>query len=520
MSTPVLRSAPDSSLVGDGEQPLLLKIEGLLKDYPGQRALDGVDLELRPGEVRALLGHNGAGKSTIVRILAGATPATEGRMFFQGRLYNPHSPSSAREAGIGIVYQNAPIIETLSVAENLVLGFPYPRRLGFLIDWNELTKWAHERWVQALGDLRPPPYGALMNDLTPRDHWLVAIARAVLHSPKLLVLDESTVAFSAAETEAVHMTIRRLADEGVGIIYVTHRLQEALAIADTVTILRDGKVRESCNSRDITQDALIRHLAGERVAQVQSQEKDLSKQMGQPILDCVDLSCGVIDRLSFSLNKGEILGIAGLEGSGARDLLRALFGTQRVKSGDIHLNGQSIPLRNPSQAIKLGFGFLPSDRLQQAVLTHTICHTVTLPSLRRFRRQIRLLDGRRQEEETEVLAKRLEVKMRGVRDEMLSLSGGNRQKVVLAKWLMTNPTVLLVEEPTQGVDVGAAFEIRRFIRSLADEGLSVIVATADLKELVELCDRVIVLCGGRVSDELSRPFSEEQILTACYRIVT
>jgi ABC-type sugar transport system ATPase subunit len=497
-----------------GSKPLL-EIRELVKDYPGQRALDGVDLVINAGEIRALLGHNGAGKSTVVRILSGATPASGGHILLDGERYSPSNPADARDAGIGVVYQNAPIIDTLNVAENLVLGFPYPRRAGFLVDWKELERWAHERWTQALGELQPPPYNMLMRDLEPRDHWLVAIARAVLHSPRLLVLDESTVAFSAAETEHVHNTIRRLANEGTAIIYVTHRLQEALSVADSVTVLRDGRVVTSTDVKDMTHEALIRHLAGERRAVAAAESRVRS---AQPILECDALCAGVVQNLSLQLQEGEILGLAGLEGSGTRDLLRALFGVSKIKAGGIRLRGNAISVKNPRQAIARGFAFVPADRHQQAILSDSISHNVALPSLDKLRRWYRLLDQRLERQEATKLAKRLEVKMRSVADDLNSLSGGNRQKVVLAKWLMTQPSILLLEEPTQGVDVGAAGEIRRFIRSLAGEGMSVIVATADLKELVDVCDRVVVLSKGKLCQEFERPFGEEEVLSACYKV--
>ncbi|MCZ7664528.1 MAG: sugar ABC transporter ATP-binding protein [Thermoleophilia bacterium] len=490
----------------------ILQINSLVKDYPGQRALDSVGLTLKEGEILALLGHNGAGKSTLVKVLAGATPATSGEILLDGVPFSPQSPAEARDAGIGVVYQNAPIIDSMSVQENLVLGFPYPRRKIRLIDWSQLGRWAADQWSRALGELEPPSLTALMRDLEPRDQWLVAIARTVLHSPRVLVLDESTVAFTGEETEQVHATLRRMAGEGTAVIYVTHRLHEALAVADRVTVLRDGRVVLTQEARTLTKDSLIRHLAGGR-RELTALENGLK---GEVALECCGVSCGLATNFSLTVHQGEIVGLAGLEGSGTRDVLRALFGVLPLTSGALYVHGHKAQLKAPRDALRRGLAFVPADREDQAILMHSVRHNVSLPSLRELRGRFRLLDQRSEYARIRKLAERLGVKMRHIDQSLGTLSGGNRQKAILAKWLLTQPSVLLLEEPTQAVDVGAAADIRGLLKELATENVAILLATGDLEELVDVCDRVLVMSHGRIVEELNAPLSQEEILAACH----
>jgi ABC-type sugar transport system ATPase subunit len=494
--------------VGRGDIPRpVLEVRGLSKSFGSVRALQDVDWELRPGEIHALLGENGAGKSTLIRILAGDHVRDAGELLLDGAPVAFAHPQEALAAGIAFVHQIPAFVPSLSITENLRLGLP-PERRG-LIDWRA----EHAAAAAALAEVgvHVDPRTRL-EALGPHERQLVALARGLARHPRVLVLDEITAPLTEPEVELLHGVVRGLRDRGVAIVYVSHRLEEVLAIADRVTVLRDGRRVATEPMAGLTRRRLAELIVGRDVDELFARDARAGRATSDEPLLTVD-RLGRDGGVSLTLRAGEIVGLAGLAGSGRSRLLRCLFGAQHAEQGEMLLGGEPYAPRHPADAIGAGVGMVTEERLVDGFVDQlTVGQNITLPWLARFRRH-GLLRLRQERTAATRLAERLRVRTPSVTARMAELSGGNQQKAILARWTAGDLRVLLLDEPTHGVDIGSKAEIYAIVREHAARGVGVVVASSELEELEALCDRVLLLRAGRAVGELrAEAITKEAVL--------
>jgi ribose transport system ATP-binding protein len=479
-----------------------LRFDRLSKSFPGTKALDGVSFTADRGEVHALVGGNGSGKSTLVKILAGVLPGDPGGRIAVGPASIPShrvSPEWARRAHLSFVHQDLGLAGGLSVAENMFAGLAYPGR-ACLIDWRSAFVDAQDA-LDRLGiavDAR-----ALVGDLRPVGRTLVAVARAVTGRQRLsdgaLILDEPTARLPAAEVELVLSALRRCAASGQTVLYVSHRLEEVLSVADRVTVLRDGRLVATEPARGLTPRRLAHLIVGRKLVSARPQARRDGAEASA--LDVRGLSGGPLRDVTFSITRGEVLGLAGIVGSGRTSLLEMLFGVLPRGSGDVEVAGRPLPGGDERAAVSAGMAYVPEDRIGDAAFPSLGLHeNISASDLRCHRRGLRFSHASERADARRTVT-RFAVRTPAVTAPLLTLSGGNQQKAMLARWLLRHPRVLLLDEPTQGVDVGARSEIYEYIVGAACRGVSVLVASSDLDELLQLSDRVIVLTGGMIADE-------------------
>jgi len=497
-----------------GASEFVVAISGLSKRFPGVQALSSASLMIRPGEIHGLVGENGAGKSTLIKILAGAQHRDSGTILVDGEPVELLSERDASRLELHFIHQDAALVERLSVAENLFIGKDFPRR-GLRIDWNALTKESH-RVLEDFVDVDP---SAAVKSLTVTERWMVAIARACAGQPRLVVMDEPTVALADSEVARVFAAALRLKERGVAVLFVSHRLGEVLEIADRVTVMKDGETVSEIERNDLTRGRLIEAITGKPVDHVKVTTRVARTDAG-PLLSVKGLEGGPLRDVSFDVKPGEILGLGGLVGSGRTSILLNIFGQLRPTAGTIILDGRSVSFRSPADAIRNGLALIPEDRRSTGIYPmRTIRENTVLAHLRQFRRHPRLpLPNRGDEvDHTNHQIERLRVVTTGHDQRIGQLSGGNQQKILLARWLVGRDTkVLLLDEPTKGVDVGARGEILRQVAELAAEGVAVIIASSDLDEVAQIAHRVVVLREGRVVGHLEQPITEADILRGCY----
>jgi ribose transport system ATP-binding protein len=477
----------------------------IVKSFPGVRALRGVDLELHGGEVLALVGENGAGKSTLIKVLAGAHPPDAGGIHLQGNAARFSSPLDARQAGIAVIYQEFNLVPSLTATENIFLG-QEPARAGFVRRGEERRRVAE--LFRRLGVAVEPD--APSREMTVAQQQLVEIARALAFDAHIVVMDEPSATLTPQEVERLFGIIRNLRTRGIGIIYVSHRLEEVFAIADRVLVLRDGEAIACRPIRDVTRDELIRLMVGRRL------EEEFPKRqvrIGPPRLVVRSLRRGrKVRDVSFEIRRGEVVGLTGLVGAGRTETARLIFGADRKESGTIELDGRMLDVRSPRDAIRAGLALLTEDRKAQGlVLAQSVRDNFALPNLERFS----LLGFVRRRVERQALARHIEslrIRLASAEQPVRNLSGGNQQKVVLAKWLERNCEVLLFDEPTRGIDVGAKVEIYRLINDLAAAGKAILLISSELPEVLGMSDRILVMHEGRLTGEIadaSRATQEE-----------
>lgn len=489
----------------------LLKVENVSRAFPGVIALAGVDLQVAAGEIHALLGENGAGKSTLLKILSGAQSADGGAMTFAERPYQPADPLAAQRAGIVTVYQEFSLVPDLSVAENIFLGRP-PLRSG-VVDWARMMALAGDI-CQRVGRTLDPR--AIVRDLSVGDQQLVEISRALSMDARLIIMDEPTAALSGPEVDRLLELMQTLRDDGVAIILVSHRLSEVMDICDTYSVLRDGRLVGAGRIADSSVDQLVRSIVGREFAT--ALQRTAKSASGAPRLrveglcydargtDSVDLT-----DVSLEIGRGEILGIAGLVGAGRTQLARLIFGAEIPKKGRILLDGQPVRIKSPRDAIAAGIGLVPEDRKQQALFlalgASANLSISTLPPITGW------FGGINESAEIglfEEFRKKLSIKVSTPQQLVVNLSGGNQQKIVLARWMALKPRLLIVDEPTRGVDVGAKAEIHALLGAMAREGVSIIVISSELPEVLAVSDRIVVMREGRISGELDGRTATEQ----------
>ncbi|MFN8591186.1 MAG: sugar ABC transporter ATP-binding protein [Thermomicrobiales bacterium] len=489
-------------------EPPLLEIAGLTRRFPGVTAVDGVDFTLRAGEIHALLGENGAGKSTLIKILGGALRRDAGAMRLHGQPVDFSSPAEALAAGIAVIYQELVLCPHLSVAENVLMGH-LPRSAGLAVDWPA----ARQQVAALLAQLGVTlPLTAPVGRLSTAQQQLVEIAKALSRDSRILVLDEPSATLGLRDLEHLFAVIRRLRDQGVAIVYISHRLEEIFEIADRVTVLKDGQLVGSWPVGEVTMPGLVRAMTGRDLGVISTARGD----QAAPIrLDVRGLSReGAFADISLRLHAGEVVGIAGLVGSGRSEVLRAIFGADRPDSGEIIVDGTPVRFRSPAQALRRGLGLLPEDRKRQGLLLdRALRENISLASLRRLSR-FGVLRPDREEREVRKLMAELQIAARGPGQPVVTLSGGNQQKVVLARWLARQCGILLFDEPTRGVDVGAKEEIYRLIHALAEQGAAVLVVSSELKELFAICPRIMVMREGRLVGEYAGDSLREEDVVA------
>jgi rhamnose transport system ATP-binding protein len=473
------------------------------KRFAATQALDGVSIDLRAGQIRALVGENGAGKSTLVKILAGVYEPDSGTLSLAGVPTTLRGPADARARGIAVVHQEPHLFPDLSVAENVFIGHVPAGRFRS-VDWSAMRGGADAIFDQL--DVRLDPR-AVVRGLSMADQQLIEIARSLSFESNVLILDEPTASLSAHEVDRLFAIVRRLRDRGVAILFVSHRLDEVFDLCDQATVLRDGRHVVTAPTAELTTADLIRHMVGRSVTLFPRVESPV----GDVLLEVEGLTReGTFDDVTFDVRVGEIVGFAGLVGAGRTEVARVLFGIDERDGGTVRIAGKAVDFHTPSEAMASGVAYLPEDRHQEGlVLDFSIAENVTLPILPR------LFPGLFVRSSTErsvgdSYAARLDVRMTGVDQTAGSLSGGNQQKVVLAKWLATEPRVLILDEPTRGIDIGAKVEVHRIISELAASGLAILLISSDLPEVLAMSDRIIVLHEGRITAEIARADATEE----------
>ncbi|MEU0571102.1 sugar ABC transporter ATP-binding protein [Nonomuraea sp. NPDC005983] len=472
----------------------ILRAEGLRKSFPGVQALDGVDLTLRPGEVHVLLGENGAGKSTLIKMLSGAHHPDEGRVLLDGQPVDIRDARTAQRLGIATIYQEFNLVPQLTVAENLALGRP-PRRFGF-VDTRAMRRQAAELLARVGVDVDP---ATPIAGLGIARMQMVEIAKALALNARILIMDEPTAVLTTGEVDRLFAIVRQLRDAGVAVVFITHHLEEIAEIGDRVTVLRDGRSVAEV-AADTPQNELIRLMVGRPIDQ---QFPRRPAEVGEALLTVRGLSRrGAFDDVSFEVRAGEVVGVAGLVGAGRTEVARAVFGADRYDSGQVSVRGETLARADVHAAMRAGLGLVPEDRKGQGlVLGDDVAANLGLVTLRRATRA-GFVDLRAQRRAAAKVAEQLAIRMTGLDQEVRTLSGGNQQKVVIGKWLVAEAGVLILDEPTRGIDVGAKVEIYQLINALTDSGRAVLMISSDLPEILGMSDRILVMARGRLVGEL------------------
>ncbi|MBI5831237.1 MAG: sugar ABC transporter ATP-binding protein [Armatimonadetes bacterium] len=486
----------------------LLRAADIEKHYPGVRALAGVTFEVEAGEVHALIGENGAGKSTLIKIITGAVTPDAGTLSLDGELLVDHNPQTAKARGIAAIYQQPALFGTLTVAENLALGLE-GAGLWRRVDWRERRRRAQELLDRVGARIDPD---ALAGSLSMPEQQLVEIARALGAKARVLILDEPTACLPEGEVERLFALLAELKAAGVGLIYISHRLDELAQLADRVTVLRDGQYVTTRAMSQVDKPELIRLMVGRELS---GESNAPARPAGAPLLQLSGLGCAVngVHDVDLTIRRGEILGLAGLVGSGRTELARILFGLTPADAGTMAWDGQPVRLETPAQAMAQGIAYVPEDRRRHGVVGPlSVTANTALTVLDRLAKG-GLVDARREEDLAVDLGQRLDLRAASIHTTVGTLSGGNQQKVALARWLAAEPELFIVDEPTQGIDVGAKSEIHRILGDLAAAGKAVLVVSSDMPEVLAVSDRVAVMREGTVVGTLARgEATQERIL--------
>ena len=486
----------------------LLTLSNVAKSFGAVRALKGVSFELRPGEVHALLGENGAGKSTLIKVITGAHHPDAGTIELEGRTLERLNPGSARALGIAAIYQQPALFPDLSVAENIALALENPA-VARRVHWTNRRKRALELLQKLGAEINPE---AEVRQLSMPEQQLVEIARSLGAGAKILIMDEPTASLTRKEVELLYAVVRSLRASGVGIIYISHRLEEIFALADRVTVLRDGESIGTNAIDQVNETQLIRMMVGREISTVYPPSES---EAGKPVLSMRKLGCkasGVHD-VTLEVRSGEVLGLAGLVGAGRTELARVLFGITPGDAGEIMLSGQPIVVRSPREAVEHGIAYVPEDRRRHGVILEMPVAANVSMGIHRELFGGGFLRMNAERKLAQDYVSRLGIKASSVEAPVATLSGGNQQKVALARWLATKPKVLILDEPTQGVDVGAKAEIHKLIRRLAADGLAVLMISSDLPEVLGMSDRIAVLRGGTVVSVLPGKTSAHDLMS-------
>ncbi len=488
----------------------MLKLINVSKHFPGVRALDNVQFDMRTGEVHALLGENGAGKSTLIKIISGVYQPDEGELQIDGAAVRFDSPSDAQKTGIATIYQELLLFPELSVAENIFMGH-MPRTRSGALDWNQMRRLAHDQLASL--DIHDLDVDQLVGTLSVGNRQRVEIAKALSLNARLLIMDEPTAALTGADVERLFGIVRLLRERGVGIIYISHRLEEIFELADRVTVLRDGAYVDTINVADTNEHALISLMVGRTIDNLYPK---VACEIGEPVLEVRGLSRPPLtNNIDFTLRRGEIVGLAGLVGAGRSELAQTIFGITPAHTGSILLDGNPVSIKRPSHATSLGIAYVPEDRSTQGLIREmTIRENVSLAVLEKLSRLL-FIDRPAERQLASRSIEQFSIRSSGHHQVVNKLSGGNQQKVVLSKWLAGNPRVLIMDEPTRGIDVGAKAEVHRLMSELASDGLAILMISSELPEIMGMSDRILVMRDGKIVSEYSREqATQEQIAGA------
>lgn len=486
----------------------IVLMKNICKSFPGVKALDNVDFELRSGEVLALLGENGAGKSTLMKVLSGVYTRDEGSLEIFGREYGDLTPRQAQQAGVAIIHQELNMCRHLTVTENMFLG---REKQGKLALDNSAMKAEAKRILDDLKiDLSPDQ---IVGELPVSKQQMVEIAKALSINAKILIMDEPTSSLTAREIEDLFRIIKKLKNEGKGIVYISHRLEELQHIVDRVTIMRDGQYITTMNFKDTTLDEIIAHMVGR---EIKEKFPRVECEKGKKIFEVRNLNAGRMVRdINFSAYEGEIVGFAGLMGAGRTETTRAIFGVDPKESGDIFVDGKEVKINCPMDAIKNGVVLAPEDRKKDGLCTKlSIRHNLALPNLDIVCNKLGVVNSKEEEILCEKAVENLKIKTPNVEIDSGNLSGGNQQKVVVGKWLARDSRVVIFDEPTRGIDVGAKVEIYHLMNDLKKQGIAVVFVSSEMPEVMGIADRIIVMCDGRITGEvMAKETTQNEILT-------
>jgi ribose transport system ATP-binding protein len=488
---------------------VLVSMEGIDKSFPGVRALEQGRFELCSGEVHALVGENGAGKSTLMKVLAGVYAKDGGRILFKGAPVDIPSPRAAQKLGISIIHQELNLMPHLTVAQNIFIGREPRRWLRFLLDEKAINDNARALLARLRLAIDPE---ARVSDLTVAKQQMVEIAKALSYNAEVLIMDEPTAALTGAEIDDLFRIIRQLRHKGVGVVHISHRLEELPMIADRITVMRDGRHVVTVNAQDSTREQLIRAMVGRTIYEGALEAPELP--VSEVVLEVRDLRRGrALRGVSFSLRRGEIIGFAGLVGAGRTEVARAIFGADAIDSGEIWVRGKRARIRTPRDAVRQGIAYLSEDRKRFGLLLGMDVETnIVLGTFRRFLRRLGWVHSEKTRETARHYVETLQIRTPSIRERAKNLSGGNQQKVVIAKWLATDSEILIFDEPTRGIDVGAKSEIYKLLHALAAQGRAIVMISSELPEVLRLSHRIVVMCEGRITGELPGGASQEAIM--------
>ncbi len=489
---------------------VILTMKDIEKSFVGVHALKGVNLEVKKGEVHALMGENGAGKSTLMKVLTGIYSKDSGIITYEGKEVEFVNPKEAQDAGIAIVHQELNMMNHLSVAQNIFIGREMMN--GKLINDKKMNAEAAKLFKKLNIDIDPD---SVMGDLTVGRQQMCEIAKAISKDVKIIVFDEPTAALTESEIAELFKIIRELRKKNLGIVYISHRMDEIKVITDRVTVMRDGEYVGTLITENSTKDDIINMMVGRTIYEDPKEKSNVPKD-APVVLKVENLNAGkMVQNVSFELKKGEILGFSGLMGAGRTETARALFGADKKESGTIYINGKKVEINTPQDAVSAGIGYLSEDRKRYGVvLAESIAANSTMASLEHFMKGI-FIDKKKEKEVSQEYVEKLKTKTPNVETEVVNLSGGNQQKVVIAKWLIRDCEILIFDEPTRGIDVGAKSEIYHLMNELAAQGKSIIMISSELTEVLRMSDRIIIMCEGRKTGELDiEEASQEKIMHA------
>lgn len=482
----------------------MLELKNIRKTYPGVVALDGISVSFKQGEVHAVMGENGAGKSTLIKIISGAiNPDPGAEIIFDGKSYPQMTPALSAENGVAVIYQDINLVTPMTVAENMFMG----RKMGKIYSKRHLNKLAQEIFDEYGFQLDP---AMRVERLSPANQQMVEIARAISNNAKIMIMDEPTAPLAAAEVDLLFSVIAKLKAKGVTVIYISHRMDEVFQVTERITVLRDGQYVTTINTADTNRQQLVNLMAGRELNENFPTRKS---PVGEVMLEAKNLTGNSVENISFQLHKGEVLGFAGLVGSGRSETMELICGAKKMDSGEVWMKGKKMHITSPASAIAHGIGLIPEDRKEQGViLFNTVKFNTSLSAMRKLTK-LGFISGRKNKELAEKYRSDLRIKVPNINQMVINLSGGNQQKVVLAKTLAADPDVIIFDEPTKGIDVGAKQEIYNLMNELVAQGKAIIMVSSDMEEILGMSDRIIVLHEGMVSGELQRSeFSQERVL--------
>ena len=495
-------------------QKTILTMKGITKTFPGVKALSNVDFKLCEGDIHALMGENGAGKSTLIKVLTGIYPFDAGEIIMDGKAMVNKSPQDAQNNGISTVYQEVNLCPNLTVAENLFIGRE-PKKLG-MINWKEMNA-RSAKLLESLNINVPPTQ--MLDECSVAIQQMIAIARAVDMKCKVLILDEPTSSLDDEEVEKLFVLMRRLREEGVGIIFVTHFLEQVYAVCDRITVLRNGELVGEYETKDLPRVMLVAKMMGkdfDDLADIKGDHKDKKVFSETPVIEAEGIGHkGTIRPFDLKINKGEVIGLTGLLGSGRSELVRSIYGADKADSGTLKVNGKEVKINSPLDAMKLGMAYLPEDRKAEGIIADLSVRENIIIAMQAKKGMFHPMSRKEMEEAADKYIDMLQIKTASRETPIKSLSGGNQQKVILGRWLLTNPEYLILDEPTRGIDIGTKTEIQKIVLDLADQGMAVTFISSEVEEMLRTCSRMAVLRDGEKVGELEESeLSQSNIMKA------